>query len=300
MNSSSPHPLPNPPRYDHNVASGKRSTPSISRPLRPGVPPAFTLIELLVVIAIIAILAAMLLPTVGRVRDHGNTTACLSNLRQIGSALFAYTSDHSDMLPPAIITSGTAINGGTDLETILVGGNYLSVPSATSAAGVTGLPSVFHCQSGLNQVSSNPSGSGTSYATTNDAQGYRVLTYTGASSQTLYLASWYASNCEKNPPAWATPFLVNSGRRLNSMNHLSEIVGIYCGPGIYNGGLGGIAARHDGHTTTNALFMDGHAATEPIATMQAAFNQAAVSGTGAIVNGVSFNVNCGSGTNGAN
>jgi prepilin-type N-terminal cleavage/methylation domain-containing protein/prepilin-type processing-associated H-X9-DG protein len=268
-----------------------------------GEPAAFTLIELLVVIAIIAVLAAMLLPTAQRVRDHGNTTACLSNLRQISSGIYAYASDHSQTLPPAIIQSGTAINGGTDLETILVGGKYLSAPSASSAAGVAGFPSVFHCQSGLNQVSSNPGSSSTAYATTNDAQGYRVLTYTGTGSQTLYLASWYGSNCAASGSnSVAYPFLVNSGRRLTSMNHLSEIVGLFCGLGIQNSAVGNIAARHDGRTTTNVLFMDGHTANEPIATMQSAFAQAmaGISGTGAIVNGVSFNIHCGSGTNGAN
>ena len=60
---------------------------------------AFTLVELLVVIAILAILMALLLPTLASAREKGLRTACLSNLRQIGISIHAYANDNDGTIP---------------------------------------------------------------------------------------------------------------------------------------------------------------------------------------------------------
>ncbi|MDR1280782.1 MAG: DUF1559 domain-containing protein [Opitutaceae bacterium] len=65
---------------------------------------AFTLIELLTVIAIIGILAAIIIPVTGRVRDSARTAQCVSNIRQIAQACLLYSEDNKGMLPPTLNT----------------------------------------------------------------------------------------------------------------------------------------------------------------------------------------------------
>lgn len=59
----------------------------------------FTLIELLIVIAVIAILAALLLPALGKARQAARNSVCKSQLKQIGTSLVLYASDYGDYFP---------------------------------------------------------------------------------------------------------------------------------------------------------------------------------------------------------
>jgi prepilin-type N-terminal cleavage/methylation domain-containing protein/prepilin-type processing-associated H-X9-DG protein len=74
----------------------------------------FTLIELLVVIAIIALLIAILLPALRHAREAGRAVVCMSNQRQIGTALAMYEDTYKEWQPRESGTS-EAVTGGRPL-----------------------------------------------------------------------------------------------------------------------------------------------------------------------------------------
>jgi prepilin-type N-terminal cleavage/methylation domain-containing protein len=107
--------------------------PSVARRLA-----AFTLIELLVVIAIIAILAAMLLPAIARAKDKANDTQCISNLKQLGVAIFMYADENEGKLPAADPLVGNPVVATNPLPRICdllarhVGYNSNNMPTSVS------------------------------------------------------------------------------------------------------------------------------------------------------------------------
>jgi prepilin-type N-terminal cleavage/methylation domain-containing protein len=70
----------------------------------------FTLIELLVVVAIIAILAALLLPVLGRAKYKTRLTACISQMRQVGISVTAYSDDWDGRYPYRTVSNPAALS----------------------------------------------------------------------------------------------------------------------------------------------------------------------------------------------
>ncbi|UCD29921.1 MAG: prepilin-type N-terminal cleavage/methylation domain-containing protein [Planctomycetota bacterium] len=90
--------------------------------------PAFTLIEVLVVVAIIALLAAILLPSLSRAREQAKIASCIANAKQIAGLMATYQSEYKGYVP---IVFGPSANG----DKVWNPPNYQSDPNTHNPRG---------------------------------------------------------------------------------------------------------------------------------------------------------------------
>lgn len=114
----------------------------------------FTLIELLTVIAIIGILAAILIPVVGRVRESGRAAVCASNLRQIGNAAHLWGNENGDRLVPVRMPAGRTSGLTTSYffwqDFVPFAMDLPATPTAAYTFGVVRNESIFVCPTAYN------------------------------------------------------------------------------------------------------------------------------------------------------
>jgi len=119
---------------------------------------AFTLIELLVVISIIAILAALLLPSLGRAKEEGRRINCVSNQRQLTICWEMYADDNQGILAPNnwIDYVGGA-SGGDNKSISWCNGNALMDTTTSNLQSGLLFPydrsvGIYHCPSDMSTI----------------------------------------------------------------------------------------------------------------------------------------------------
>ncbi len=169
----------------------------------------FTLIELLVVIAIIAILAAILFPVFAQARDKARQTACMSNEKQIGTAILMYVQDYDERLffyasttSPSRSRTGAVLPDADSINPVRWWNALMPYTKNTQLLVCPGdnLPTPSKDASGVNSILR-------SYIAVRAAEGLN-LTQIEAPSETIVVTEKWGADTAGKPIAdsWIEPF----------------------------------------------------------------------------------------------
>jgi prepilin-type processing-associated H-X9-DG protein/prepilin-type N-terminal cleavage/methylation domain-containing protein len=249
---------------------------------------AFTLVELLVVIGIIAVLVAILLPSLNKARQQAQTTKCLSNLRSIGHGINMYAAENKGYLVPGFVADGDDDQqpGLDNYATILVGLKYLPAPDHQGAFGADEpeelVDSVFRCPSGAAMKHELPGVWPTSPTDAVGTFSWRRRSSPGAGGWTrtgVTIDSWYGINMVNNISSNQSklfPFrkLKKTGdlvegewRKLTQLKNNATLTIMFDGLRYMDGQRNRVSFRHNTNRTANFLFADGHAESLNIAVL---------------------------------